>query len=155
MEISCVSFASRCCASCLALAVFASIVGSVRGIIHDPQHRPVQDAMVMLKAKSSDWSTTANSDANGNFTFNAVPLGEYVVTVAGVGFEQAQQDVAVMSSAQPVLHFALNVAGAKEIDQRLRHSRCRSHRFLDADHPRRPSRDRPHARRRIAPTAWR
>ncbi len=98
----------------VALGAFASIFGSVRGIIHDPQHRPVQNAMVMLKAKSSDWSATANSDPNGNFAFNAVPLGEYVVTVVGPGFEQAQQNVVVMSSTQPVLHFALNVAGAKE-----------------------------------------
>jgi hypothetical protein len=37
-----------------------------------------------------------------------------VVTVAGVGFDQAQQDVVVMSGSEPVLHFALNVAGAKE-----------------------------------------
>jgi TonB dependent receptor/Carboxypeptidase regulatory-like domain/TonB-dependent Receptor Plug Domain len=96
-------------------AAFATTFGSVRGVIHDPQHRPVQDAMVMLKAKSSDWSTTANSDANGGFVFNAVPLGEYVVTVAGPGFEQARQNVVVMSSTEPVLHFALNVAGAKEM----------------------------------------
>ena len=99
----------------LSLAVSASVVGSVRGIIHDPQHRPVQNAMVMLKAKASDWSSTTNSDSSGNFVFNAVPLGEYVVTVAGVGFEQTQQDVVVMSGSQPVLHFALNVAGAKEM----------------------------------------
>ena len=104
-------------AACLTLplAAFASVVGWVRGVIQDPQHRPVQDAMAMIKAKTSDWSATANSDANGNFVFNAVPLGDYVVTVAGLGFEQAQQDVAVLSGSQPVLHFALNVAGAKEM----------------------------------------
>ena len=101
-------------ALCLTCAAFAAVVGSVRGIIHDPQHRPVQNAMVMLKAKSSDWSTTAISDANGNFTFNAVPLGEYVVSVAGLGFEQTQQNVMLVSGSQPVLHFALNVATAKE-----------------------------------------
>jgi hypothetical protein len=99
----------------LSLASFASVVGSVRGVIHDPQHRPVPNAMVMIKAKSSDWSATVNSDANGNLAFNAVPLGEYVVTVVALGFEQAQQDVAVLSSTQPILHFALNVAGAKEM----------------------------------------
>ena len=101
-------------AACLTLTAFAAVVGSVRGIIHDPQHRPVQNAMVMIKAKTSDWSTTMNSDANGDFNFNAVPLGEYVVTVAGVGFDQEQQNVAVLSSSQPVLHFALKVAAAKE-----------------------------------------
>jgi outer membrane cobalamin receptor len=100
--------------TCLATAAFAAVVGSVRGVVHDPQHRPVQDAMVMIKAKTSDWSATTNSDANGNFVFTAVPIGEYVVTVVGVGFEQSKQATAVASSSQPVLHFALNVAGAKE-----------------------------------------
>ena len=94
--------------------MWAAVVGSVRGVIHDPQHRPVQGAMVMIKAKASDWSATANSDAAGDFAFPAVPLGEYSVTVAAPGFEQGQQDVVVVSGSQPVLHFALNVAGAKE-----------------------------------------
>jgi TonB-dependent receptor-like protein/carboxypeptidase family protein len=102
-------------AACLAAILsFAATVTTVRGIIHDPQHRPVQNAMIMIKAKSSDWSASTNSDAGGNFAFNAVPLGEYVVTVAGVGFEQAQQNVVVISGSEPVLHFPLNVAGAKE-----------------------------------------
>ena len=98
----------------LAPAAQANVFGSVRGIIHDSQHRPVQGAMVMIKAKSSDWSATTNSDANGNFNFNAVPVGDHTVSVAGIGFEQTQQDVVVISGTQPVLHFALNVAGAKE-----------------------------------------
>jgi hypothetical protein len=29
-----------------AVAAFATIFGSVRGVIHDPQHRPIQGAMV-------------------------------------------------------------------------------------------------------------
>ena len=97
-----------------ATVVSASIFGSVRGIVHDPQHRPVENAMVMIKAKTSDWSATANSDADGDFAFNAIPLGEYVVSVAGPGFEQAQQDVVVISGSQPVLHFSLRVAVTKE-----------------------------------------
>jgi hypothetical protein len=98
----------------LSVAAPASTVGSVRGVVHDPQHHPVQGAMVMLKAKASDWSATINSDASGEFHFNAVPLGEYIVSVAAVGFEQTQQDIVVVSGSEPVLHFALNVAGAKE-----------------------------------------
>ena len=70
--------------------------------------------MVMIKAKASDWTATTNSDANGGFLFNAVPLGEYIVTVAGKGFQQAGQDVVVMADTEPVLHFALSVAGSNE-----------------------------------------
>ena len=96
------------------IPAFADVVESVRGVIHDPQHRPVSDAMVMIKAKNSDWVATVNSNSGGDFAFPAVALGEYVVTVAAVGFDQAKQDVLVTSGSQPVLHFALNVAGAKE-----------------------------------------
>src|ERR1700676_199940 len=98
----------------LAVTVSATIFGSVRGIIHDPQHRPIQGAMVMLKAKSSDWSKSGNSDANGNFEFNAVPVGDYSVMVASPGFVQGMQDVRVASGTEPVVHLQLRVAAANE-----------------------------------------
>ena len=98
----------------LASTASATIFGSLRGIIHDPQHRPVQGAMVMLKSKSSDWGKSTNTDANGEFSFNPVPLGEYTISVASQGFNQAAQDVTVQSDSQPVLHLALNVAGSRE-----------------------------------------
>src|SRR5271167_682411 len=98
----------------LALAASASIFGALRGVVHDPQHRPVEGAMVMLRSKTSDWSTTANTDASGQFTFNAVALGEYTVTLVAPGFNQAAANVVVNSGSQPVLHFSLSVATTKE-----------------------------------------
>ena len=92
----------------------ATIFGSVRGIIHDPQHRPVQGAMVMLRAKSSDWSTSTNTDESGAFQLNAVPIGEYTVVVTASGFRQMSQNVVVQSGTEPVLHLALNIAVAGE-----------------------------------------
>ena len=92
----------------------ATIFGSVRGIIHDPQHRPIQGAMVMLKSQSSDWAKSTSTDANGEFTFNAVPLGDYSISVASPGFAQTVQNLLVDSSTEPVVHFQLNVAGSKE-----------------------------------------
>ena len=72
-------------------AAFATIFGSVRGVVHDPQHRPIQDAMVMLKAQHSDWTKSLNSGANGEFEFSSVPIGSYSVTVVSKGFEQMRQ----------------------------------------------------------------
>jgi len=95
-------------------AAFAGVYGAIRGVVHDPQHRPVQDAMVMLKAKSSDWAKTTNTDVNGEFQFNAVPLGDYTISVAGVGFAQAAQEVTVISGTVPVAHFQLKVASTRE-----------------------------------------
>jgi hypothetical protein len=91
---------------------FANLYGAVRGIVHDPQHRPVQGAMVMLKAKSSDWAKTIITGANGEFEINAVPLGDYSITVASPGFAQTAQDVTVISGTVPVVHFQLQIATA-------------------------------------------
>jgi hypothetical protein len=93
-------------------AAFASIYGAIRGVVHDPQHRPIQNAMVMLKAKSSDWAKSVTTDATGEFQFNAIPLGDYSVSVASQGFAQTSQDVTVISGSVPVVHFLLKVATA-------------------------------------------
>ena len=52
--------------------------------------------MVMLKAKASDWAKTVNTDTNGEFQLNAVPLGDYSISVASPGFAQTVQDVTVI-----------------------------------------------------------
>jgi TonB dependent receptor/Carboxypeptidase regulatory-like domain/TonB-dependent Receptor Plug Domain len=92
----------------------ATIFGSVRGVIHDPQHRPLSAAMVMLRSNSSNWAQSTNTNDNGEFTFNPVPIGEYTVVVAAPGFSEQSQKVVVESGTTPVLHLALRVAGAKE-----------------------------------------
>jgi hypothetical protein len=92
----------------------AEIFGAVHGIVHDPQHRPVQDAAVDLKAQRSDWVEHQKTNSNGEFDFGAVPLGEYVVTVTLDNFQQAQQNVIVESGANPVLHFQLTLASVSD-----------------------------------------
>ena len=103
----------------LALMVFgvhvnATIFGSVRGVVHDPQHLPVQGAMVTVKAKSSDWSRNATTDSDGQFALNALPIGEYTITVSSSGFVQASQDIVVVSGSEPVVHLQLRVAVKNE-----------------------------------------
>src|SRR5581483_8352453 len=92
----------------------ATIFGAVRGIVHDPEHRPLQGAMVMLRANNSDWAKSTNTDEEGQFLFNAVPVGEYTVVVAEPGFNQISQAVVVQSETEPVLHLALTVATKNE-----------------------------------------
>src|SRR2546425_720812 len=98
----------------LAASVDATIFGLIRGIVHDPQHRPIPGASVTLKARNSDWLQTTKTNDSGEFEFAAVPIGEYVVTVARQGFNQEQQAVVVKSDSSPVLHFALSLASVKE-----------------------------------------
>lgn len=92
----------------------ATIFGGTRGIVHDPHHRPVSGAMVMLRSQTSDWERTANTNENGEFQFNAVPLGDYSVAVAAPGFSQVSERLVVQPGTEPVLHFELSVAAANE-----------------------------------------
>lgn len=91
------------------LPALATVFGTVRGVVHDPQHRPVADAAVILKAKSSDYTQTLQTDPEGQFHFDAVPLGEYRVTVSQPGFAAQEQLVTVLSGTAPVLHFELRL----------------------------------------------
>jgi TonB dependent receptor/Carboxypeptidase regulatory-like domain/TonB-dependent Receptor Plug Domain len=93
---------------------FANDLGAIRGVVHDPQHRPIVDAVVTLKSKSSNWTKTLNTDATGQFQFNAVALGAYFVSVANEGFAPASQAVTVISGSVPSLHFQLQVAISSE-----------------------------------------
>ena len=92
----------------------AEIFGTVHGVVHDPQHRPIQDAAVDLKAQHSDWVQHQKTNDNGEFDFSAVPLGEYTVTVTVTNFQQAKQNVVVGSGTSPVLHFQLELASVTE-----------------------------------------
>ncbi|HMD07833.1 MAG TPA: TonB-dependent receptor [Candidatus Acidoferrum sp.] len=98
----------------LGTAAFATVFGTVRGIVHDPQHRPVPGAEVVLKAKSSDYTQKTQTDANGEFHFDAVPLGEYAVTVTDASFASQEQSVTVLSGTAPILHFEMHIAAQNQ-----------------------------------------
>jgi hypothetical protein len=94
--------------------IFATVFGTVRGIVHDPQHRPVPDVKIVLKAMASDYTVTVSTDADGEFHFDAVPLGEYRVTVPDSAFVPAEHSVIVLSGSAPILHFELHLASQNE-----------------------------------------
>ena len=96
------------------LPLHATIFGRIQGIVHDPQHRPVAGAAVKLQAITSDWSQTAQADDNGEFSFTAVPVGDYKITVTQSKFETSEQTVTVDSGSSPILHFQLAIAALNQ-----------------------------------------
>jgi len=99
-----------CAATFFTARAHAEIFGNVHGIVHDPQHRPIQDAVVDLKALRSDLVLHQKTNDSGEFDFSAVLLGEYTVTVTVANFQTASQSVVVASGSSPVLHFQLEIA---------------------------------------------
>src|SRR5258708_4872591 len=95
-------------------AASAAALSSVKGVVHDSQHRPVPGAAVTVQGRQADWAQIATTDAEGAFPFGAVPAGDYTVTVVLQGFATAAQPLTVVSGATPVLHFQLDPAGVSE-----------------------------------------
>ena len=91
----------------------ASVLGSVRGLIHDPQHRPVSGATVKIHATDSAFEQTSTSTDAGEFVFDKIPIGEYTVMVQLQGFRTEEQRLA-LSGRDVRLHFSLRLAAAAE-----------------------------------------
>ena len=94
----------------------ATIFGDVRGVVHDPQHRPIESAQVSIHNRASTWSKTTLTDAQGEFEFSSAPVGEYMVWVKASGFQDAAQGLTVTSGSSPILHFMLEI---KPVEQRV------------------------------------
>jgi len=97
-----------------AVSTFAGIFGTVRGIVHDVQHRPIAGAHLLLQAKQSDWKRDAVTDDNGEFQLDAVPAGNYIVRVTHDGFREYLADLVVVADSAPLRHFPLDVAEVSE-----------------------------------------
>jgi len=94
--------------------VYASVFGTVKVIVHDPQHRPVKGADVVVGSQTSSHKLTGTTGEDGVATILNVPVGEYQVKVQAKGFAVAQQNVVAISDHVQELHFALGVAARQE-----------------------------------------
>ena len=95
-------------------AVWAAVFGTVRGVVHDPDHRPVPDAQVLVKSVSSEYSQKLATNPEGAFEATTLPVGAYTVTVMRDGFATSIQQVVVASGSAPVLHFQLALGARQE-----------------------------------------
>ena len=96
------------------VASAATIFGEVHGIVHDPQHRPIQGATVTIHAARSAFAKTEHTNQDGAFSLPVIPLGDYTVTVSQPGFRVEEQTITLASNTTPLLHFELHVGGADE-----------------------------------------
>lgn len=92
----------------------ATILGDVRGVVHDPQHHPISGARTTLESTNSAYRRTSDTNADGIFQFPGVPLGEYKVTVEAPGFAPTAQVLLLGAASAPVLHYQLALAAAQE-----------------------------------------
>jgi len=88
----------------------ATIFGQLRGIIHDPEHRPIPGARITLRAGHSDLTFSVLTNNDGAFEIASIPLGDYIVTIVNPGFENLQQTITVNGDSTLTRHFQLTLA---------------------------------------------
>ena len=91
-------------------SVWAADTGMLRGIVHDPQHRPLPGAQVTLRGSVSTINKTVVSDQNGEFQLSNMAEGSYIVVVSAQGFRPFEQQVTVTAGRSPVVHLQLELA---------------------------------------------
>ena len=96
-------------------AALALETGEVRGIVHDPQHRPIAGATITLRDPASTWSATVKSGPEGEFHFSGVPVGKYILKVTASGFNAQEQSISVVEGKSPILHFPLEIAYSRQV----------------------------------------
>lgn len=94
--------------------MFASAFGAVKAIVHDPQHRPIQGATVVVESRTSQLQLSGATDDEGIATVMKVPVGDYDITVTAPGLEAQPQSVTVTSDNVQELHFAMAIAERQE-----------------------------------------
>ena len=92
----------------------ASVFGTLRAIVHDPQGRPIADANVVLQSKTSSWSASARTDTNGVAQFLSVPIGEYWLQVNAPGLAEERASVTAISDRVQQVQLQLKLATVQE-----------------------------------------
>jgi hypothetical protein len=85
---------------------------TIGGVIHDPQHRPVQGAQISVRNAPQTQPTL--SDAQGTFQLAIPGDGAYVITATAPGFAAAEQNIQVIGGKSPVIHIELPLAAVAE-----------------------------------------
>lgn len=92
-------------AACLCLpCAQAQSMATLRGVVHDPQHRPIANAQVKIHRR------TLLSNSEGEFEVRNLAPGDYTVAVSAPGFATLEQQVRLKPGLNPVLHFQLELS---------------------------------------------
>jgi len=90
-------------------------VGSVRGNVTDEHGAVVTEAEVSITNGATGFSRAVASDANGNYSFQSLPIGQYVLKVSKVGFGTFQEsDISLHVNDVLTLDAQLKVGGTTQ-----------------------------------------
>jgi vitamin B12 transporter len=105
------------CIFCLTagqVQVLAQTANSLTGRITDSQGAAVTGVTVTLYARQTNVRATTVTDSSGNYRFERVPAGDYVVEANSKGFGKLARTTRVEKDSSATLDFALEIVGPSE-----------------------------------------
>ncbi len=107
-----------CAAAALLLAspmAQAQFRASLRGTVSDPSGAVIPGATVTLVDKDTNQTRTSVSDGSGLYTFNALPVDHYTLTVERQGFKKKDVANVVLNPDQPnALNLQMDLGDAQQ-----------------------------------------
>jgi Carboxypeptidase regulatory-like domain/TonB dependent receptor len=71
--------------------------GAINGTVSDPSGAVIPDAQVKAKNKATDITTSTTTTSDGQFVFQDLPVGAYVVSIVASGFPEMSVDNVLVS----------------------------------------------------------
>ena len=89
-------------------------IGTAKGVVRDPTGALVSNASVTLDNTLTGFNASTTTSQEGEYVFNDVPFGSYVVRVRASGFQTAVLGVSIRSNIPLIGDVQLNVARVNE-----------------------------------------
>src|SRR5690349_3201658 len=104
------------CICMFAAEAFAGVTASISGTVKDPSGAAVTDATVTATNTDTGISQKQSSNAQGFYSFPALPFGHYDLQVAQPGFQAVRQTGLVLDvNAALVVDVTLKIGDVKEV----------------------------------------
>ena len=105
-----------CLAALLSAALtWASVGGSISGLVKDPSGRVVASARVTVRQTSTGLNYQTQTNSKGFYTFPVLPVGVYELDVQAAGFSGYQRNnVTLDTNAAITLDITLDVGGVSQ-----------------------------------------
>lgn len=101
-------------AALFAVPVRAQEAAKLTGVVEDPSGAAIPGIEVELTNETTAKVLRTSSDAMGNFEFDGLAVGLYVLSAKGKGVEPARMNVNVESRPMPALRVRMNVAKLRQ-----------------------------------------
>jgi hypothetical protein len=85
--------------------------GGLTGVVSDPSHAVVPNAVVELRDETKGTIQTAKTEGDGVYRFFFLAPGKYTLRVSHAGFREESHDVNVLLGPAETFHITLEIAG--------------------------------------------